>query len=63
MKMQLKKHFQYDIPAKEEMDSKFLKQIFTEYIPSAESCLQWKNKEKGGILTTNTVHQIPMKKN
>jgi len=40
MKMQLKKHFQYDILAKEEMDSKFLKQIFTEYIPSAESCLQ-----------------------
>jgi len=45
------------------MDSKSLKQVFTEYIPSAESCLQWKNKEKQRILTTDTVHQIPMKKN
>jgi len=33
---------------KEEMNTKFLKQVFTEYIPSAESCLQWKKLGKEG---------------
>lgn len=42
MKMQLYEHFQYDILVKEELDSKFLKQVFIEHIPSAESCLQLK---------------------
>jgi len=45
------------------MGTKFLKQVFTEYIPSAENHLQWKNMEKRRILITDTVHQIPMKKN
>jgi hypothetical protein len=45
------------------MDTKILKQVFTEYIPSAESHLQWKNMEKRGILITDTECQIPMKKN